>query len=130
VSRFGLKAGVLSWAESPEPVGRNNSLFACYEATATGHEGQPALTGSLWFALPTGVIGDIRAITDLRIGFDAIRPAATPVNGLAIIPADLQITTPELLSFLAYGWQVTTAVLPLCVIPAPVSLVRQQPLRL
>lgn len=122
VPRLGLNSGGMSWAEST--ADRNNSLTACYQAEALGLAGRPALTGSLWFTLPTGVIGDIRAIADLRISFDAIRPATTPTAaGLAVIPADLQITAPELRSFLAYGWQVTTAVLPLCAIPDPAGLI-------
>jgi hypothetical protein len=123
VSRLGLNPAVLSWAESPEPAGRNNSMSACYQTSATGHEGRPALSGWLWFTLPTGVIGDIRSIADLRISFDAIRPATTPTaGGQAVIPAELQITAPELLGFLAQGWQVTMAVLPLCAIPDPAGL--------
>lgn len=71
----------------------------------------------LLFFLPTGVAGDILAITDLRISFEAVRPDhATNSDGPAEIPADLQITRPELVTFLVRAWQTTTAILPLCAI--------------
>ena len=114
-ARYGLDHGIPTWAETPEPVGRNNPRSAAYQASAAGPDGQPAITGSLFFFLPTGVVDDIRAIADLRISFEAVRPDhATDRDGLAQIPADLQITRPELINFLAQGWQITTAILPLC----------------
>jgi hypothetical protein len=114
-ARYGLDQGILTWAETPEPVGRNNPRSAAYQASAAGPDGQPAITGSLFFFLPTGVVDDIRAIADLRVSFEAVRPDyAADGDGLAQIPVDLQITRPELINFLAQGWHITTAVLPSC----------------
>jgi hypothetical protein len=77
----------------------------------------------LLFFLPTGVAGDILAIADLRVSFEAVRPDhVTDGDGLAEIPADLQITRPELVTFLALGWQATTAILPLCATADPAEL--------
>jgi hypothetical protein len=114
-ARYGLDPATLTWAETPEPVGRNNSRSAAYQASANGSGGRPAITGLLVFFLPTGVAGEIQAMADLRISFEAVRPDyVTDSDGLAEIPADLQITGPELVAFLAKGWQITTAILPLC----------------
>jgi hypothetical protein len=114
-ARYGLDHGILTWAETPEPVGRNNPRSGAYQASVVGSDGRPAITGSLAFFLPTGVVDDIRAIADLRISFEAVRPDhATDGDGLAEIPADLQVTGPELINFLAQGWQITTAILLLC----------------
>jgi hypothetical protein len=114
-ARYGLDQGILTWAETPEPAGRNNPRSAAYQASAAGSDGRPAIGGSLAVFLPTGVADGIRAIADLRISFEAVRPDhATDSDGLAEIPADLQVTGPELVNFLAQGWQITTAILPLC----------------
>jgi hypothetical protein len=122
-ARYGLDPGTLTWAETPEPAGRNNPRSAAYEASAGGSDGRPVITGSLLFFLPTGVAGDIQAIADLRISFEAARPDhTTDRDGLAEIPADLKITRPELVNFLAQGWQVTTAIMPLCATADPADL--------
>jgi hypothetical protein len=122
-ARYGLDSGTLTWAETPEPAGRNNPRSAAYEATVSA-DGRPAIAGSLRIFLPTGIAGDItQAVADLRISFEAIRPGhATGSDGLAEIPADLKITEPELVAFLARGWQVTTAILPLCATADPADL--------
>jgi hypothetical protein len=121
--RYGLDPGILTWAETPEPVGRNNPRSAAYQASAAGSDGRPAITGSLRFFLPAGVAGDLHAAADLRISFEAVRPDhATDSDDLAEIPADLQITGPELVTFLAQGWQITTAILPLCATAEPADL--------
>lgn len=122
-ARFGLGPGIMTWTETPEPAGRNNSRWASYQVCVTGPDGRAAVSGSLWFMLPTGVAGDIHATADLRISFDAVRPDPSPADdGPAQIPADLKITGPELASFLAHAWQVTTAVLPLCAAADPADL--------
>jgi hypothetical protein len=122
-TRYGLEPATLAWGETPEPDGRNNPRSAAYQASAAGSDGRPAITGSLRFFLPTGVAGDIHATADLRISFEALRPDhATGSDGLAEIPADLQITEPELVTFLAQGWQTTTAILPLCATADPADL--------
>ena len=122
-ARYSLDPGILTWVETPEPVGRNNPRSAAYQACAAGSDGRPAITGLLLFFLPTGVAGNILAIADLRISFEAVRPDhATDSDGLAEIPADLQITGPELVNFLVQGWQTTTAVLPLCATADPADL--------
>jgi hypothetical protein len=122
-TRYGLDPATLTWAETPELIGRNNSRSAGYQACVNGSDGRPAITGLLLFFLPTGVAGDILAIADLRISFEAARPDhVTDGDGLAEIPADLQITRPELVNFLVQGWQTTTAILPLCATADPVDL--------
>lgn len=121
--RYGLDPGTLTWEESPEPAGRNNPRSGAYQASAAGSDGRPAITGSLLFFLPAGLAGDIQAIADLRISFEAVRPDhAASSDGLAEIPADLQITEAEVVSFLAHGWHVTTAILPLCATADPADL--------
>jgi hypothetical protein len=122
-ARYDLDPASLTWAETPEPAGRNNPRSAAYQASAAGPDGRPAVTGSLRLFLPPGVTEDIRATADLRISFEAIRPDHTTDNGgLAEIPADLQITEPELVTFLAQGWQITTAILPLCATADPADM--------
>lgn len=122
-TRYGLDPATLTWVETPELIGRNNSRSAGYQACANGSDGGPAIAGLLLFFLPTGVAGDILAIADLRISFDAVRPDhITDGDGLAEIPADLTITRPELVTFLVLGWQTTTAILPLCATADPADL--------
>lgn len=122
-TRYGLDPATLTWAETPELVARNNSRSAAYQARSNGPDGRPAIAGLLLFFLPTGVAGDILAIADLRVSFEAVRPDhVTDGDGLAEIPADLQITGPELVNFLVQGWQATAAVLPLCATADPADL--------
>lgn len=122
-TRYGLDPGVLTWEEAADPVGRNNSRSVAYLACATGSDGRPAITGALLFFLPTGVAGDVLAIADLGISFEAVRPEyVMHSNGLAEIPVDLQVTGPELVTFLVQAWQTTTAILPLCAIADPADL--------
>jgi hypothetical protein len=114
-TRYGLDRGMLTWSETPDAVGRNNSRSAAYQARVPASDDRPAIAGMLLFFLPTGVAGDILAIADLRISFEAIRPEhATDSAGLAEIPADLRVTAAEVVAFLVQGWQATTNILPLC----------------
>lgn len=39
-TRYGLDPGNLTWAETPEPVGRNNSRSAAYQVSAADSDGQ------------------------------------------------------------------------------------------
>jgi hypothetical protein len=49
--RYGLGAVDLTWQETPEPEGFNNSRFAAYQLIVPDADGRPALRGSLWFTL-------------------------------------------------------------------------------
>jgi hypothetical protein len=64
----------------------------------------------MWFTLPHGYDA-ARAIIDLSVDFDAIRPGTstgTPAN----VPSDLRVTVDELAAFLSSAWQ-AAMVLPL-----------------
>lgn len=109
-ARHGLDAGELHWQETPEPTGYNDTLRATYQLTIAGPDGRTALHAALWFTLPHGYEA-ARAIVDLSVDFDAVRPGAfegTPAN----VPADLQLTPSEVAAFFSSAWR-TTVVLPL-----------------
>jgi len=106
--RYGLEPAHLTWQETPEPEGHNNSRFAAYQLIVPGTDGRPALLASLWFTLPAGREIEVGAIVDLCVDFDAIQPAiesATPAQ----IPSELRITAGELVRFFTSGWQAATA---------------------
>jgi len=73
--------------------------------TIPGPDGRAALQGSLWLALPHGHAGDIRAIVDLSIDFDAIRPGMGAIQAPATIPLELRVTVGELVRFFSCAWQ-------------------------
>jgi hypothetical protein len=108
--RYGLEPGRLSWQETPEPVGYNDTLRATYQHTVTGPDGRVALQAALWFTLPHAY-QPAAAIIDLSVDFDAVRPG-TSLGTPAHIPADLRVTPREVAAFFSSGWQAAT-VLPL-----------------
>lgn len=108
--RYGLEPGELSWQETPEPVGYNDTLRATYQHTIAGPDGRAALHAALWFTLPHGYQA-AGAIVDLSVDFDAIRPGIS-VGAPAHVPADLAVTPGEMAAFFSSGWQVAM-VLPL-----------------
>jgi Alpha/beta hydrolase family len=102
-ARYGLESGELNWQETPEPVGYNDTLRAAYQLTITGPDGRAALHAALWCTLPHQY-EPARAIVDLSIDFDAIRPD-NPGTTPSDIPADLKVAPSELIAFLSSAWQ-------------------------
>ncbi len=102
--RYNLQTTELSWQETPEPEGHNNSRFAAYQLIVPGVDGRPALLGSLWFSLPGGRAIDVSSVVDLCVDFDAIQPAAEPATSVHI-PPELRITPGELVGFYTSAWQ-------------------------
>jgi hypothetical protein len=101
----------------------NNSRFAAYQTPIAGADGRVALLGSAWFTLPASYSDALSCVADLRIRFDAIRPAPEPPPaGSAQVPADRRVTRVELASFLTQAWQLTTMTLPLTVTASPAGL--------
>lgn len=103
-NRYGLETADLTWQETPELEGHNNSRFAAYQLIVPGTDGRPALLGSLWFMLPGGRGIDVSAVVDLCVDFDAIQPAAEPATP-AHIPPGLRIAPGELVGFYTSAWQ-------------------------
>jgi hypothetical protein len=108
--RYGLEPGGLSWQETAEPVGYNDTLRATYQHTVTGPDGRVALQAALWFTLPHAY-QPAAAIIDLSVDFDAVRPG-TSLGTPAHVPADLRVTPRDVAAFFSSGWQAAT-VLPL-----------------
>jgi len=106
--RYGLASAQLTWQETPEPEGHNNSRFAAYQLIVPGAGGRPALLGSLWFMLPGGRATDVGSVVDLCIDFEAIQPTAEPARPTEIAP-ELRITPGELVVFFTGAWQAATA---------------------
>ena len=106
--RYDLESANLTWQETPEPEGTNNSRVAAYQLIVPGASGHPALLGSLWFMLPGGRATDVRAIADLCVDFAAIQPD-TESDTPAEIDPELRIIPSELVSFFTSAWQATTA---------------------
>lgn len=106
-ARYGLEPGESSWQETPEPTGHNDTLRATYQHTISGPDRRAALRAAIWFTLPHGY-NAARAIVDLSVDFDAIRPGAsvgTPAN----IPVDLRVMPGELAAFFSSAWQAAMA---------------------
>ena len=106
-TRYGLETRELNWEETPEPAGYNDTLRAAYQHTIAGPDGRAALRAALWFTLPHGYEA-CRAIVDLSIDFDAVRPgvsAGTPAH----VPADLRIAPGEVAAFFSSAWQAAMA---------------------
>jgi hypothetical protein len=109
-ARYGLESGELDWEETPEPTGYNDTLRATYQHTIAGPDGRAALRAALWLTIPHAYEAS-RAIIDLSIDFDAIRPgvsAGTPAH----VPGDLWIALGEVTAFFSSAWQ-AAVVLPL-----------------
>lgn len=102
--RYGLKPPELTWQETPEPEGHNNSRFATYQLSIPTVDGRPALLGSFWFMLPGGRETEVGAIVDLSVDYEAIRPTTEPASP-AHLPPELKITSGELVGFLTSAWQ-------------------------
>jgi len=126
-ARYGLEPGELSWQETPEPVGYNDTLRAAYQLMVTGPDSRTALHAALWFTLPHAY-QPARAIVDLSIDFDAIRPGSSGATP-AYVPADLKVTPSELVGFLSSAWQ-AAMVLPLVGIEDVIDLPPTGPPRL
>jgi hypothetical protein len=105
--RHDLESADLTWQETLEPEGTNNSRIAAYQLMVPGVGAHPTLLGSLWFMLP-GQDTDVRGIADLRIDFAAIQLDARRVTPAQIDPR-LRITPAELVSFFPSAWQAGTA---------------------
>jgi hypothetical protein len=103
--RYQLEPRSLDWQETPEPVGYNDTVRAAYEVTIVGPDGRAALRGSLWLSLPRDHAGDIRAIVDLSIDFDAIRPETGTIRTPASVPLELRVAVGELVRFFSCAWQ-------------------------
>jgi hypothetical protein len=106
--RYGVEPTELTWQETPEGEGHNNSRFAAYQLIVPGSGGRPALLGSLWFTLPGGRATTVGAIVDLSADFEAILPASESTATADIAP-ELRITPGELVAFYTSAWQATTA---------------------
>ena len=102
--RYSLNVPDHGWQETPEPEGFNNNRFAAYQLIVPAADGRPALLGSLWLTLPAGREAEVRAIVDLCVDFDAIRPETEPATP-AQIPVELRIMPGELVTFFTSGWQ-------------------------
>jgi hypothetical protein len=109
-ARYGLEPGDPIWQETPEPAGYNDTLRAAYQHTIAGPDGRAALCAALWMTLPHQY-QPARAIVDLSVDFDAIRPGSS-VGTPADVPADLRLTPSEVAGFFSSGWQ-AAMVLPL-----------------
>jgi hypothetical protein len=108
--RYNLESTDLTWQETPEPEGYNNSRMATYQLSVLSASGRTALLGSLSFMLPGGQATDVRAIADLCIDFAAIQPETEPATPAQIDPR-LRITPSELASFYTATWQAAAALL-------------------
>jgi hypothetical protein len=109
-TRYGLETGELTWEETAEPAGYNDTLRAAYHYEVAGHDGRPALRSSLWLTLPHQY-QPARAIVDLSVDFDAVSPAShegTPAS----IPVSLKMTPGEIAAFFSWAWQ-AAMILPL-----------------
>lgn len=102
-TRYGLEPGAQDWEETPEPTGYNDTLRAAYQHGVTGPDGRTALHAALWFTLPDNY-QPARAIIDLSVDFDAIRPG-DPTGTPASVPADLKVRHTEVIAFLSTAWQ-------------------------
>jgi len=71
--------------------------------------------------LPDGRATELLSVVDLRIDFDAIRLGMT-ATAPAHIPAELRITTSELIDFFTQAWHVATMVLPLAATEDPLDV--------
>lgn len=119
--RLGLDGTPTPWQEINVPEGRNNSRFATHEITVTAADGRPAVKIAARLNLPDGRRTELLALVDLRVDFDAIRPAdPTPLP--ADIPAELRVTLAELTDFYARAWDVATVVLPLAATDDPLAV--------
>lgn len=107
--RYGLEPGELSWQETAEAVGYNDTLRAAYQHTVTGPDGRVALQAALWFTLPHAY-QPAAAIIDLSVDFDAVRPG-TSLGTPSHVPADLQVTPGEVAAFFSSGWQAAMVLL-------------------
>jgi hypothetical protein len=119
--RYDLIGGV-EWQETAEPEGTNNSAYGAYKLVFTGTHGRTAIIAYAWFALPPGYSTGLRSVIDLRIDFDAIKPALVS-TGPVDVPVELRVRLAELIDFFVCGWEVTTAVLPLLATPEPLDRV-------
>ena len=117
--RYGL-AGEAEWLETAEPEGTNNSIYGAYHLPFISRDGRPAMIAYAWFMLPPGHSSGLRSAVDLRIDFDAIRPALV-FNGQADVPVELRVQLGELIDFFVCGWEVATAVLPLLATAEPLD---------
>ena len=126
-ARYRLEPGELRWQETPEPAGYNDTLRAAYRLMITGPGGRTALHAALWFTLPHSY-QPARAIVDLSIDFDAIRPGSSGTTP-AYVPADLKVTPSELMAFLSSAWQ-AAMVLPLAGIEDVIDMPPAGPPRL
>jgi hypothetical protein len=106
--RYGLAPADLAWEETPEPEGFNNNRFAAYRLIVPGHDGRPALMGSLWFTLPGGRAIDVGAIVDLCVDFEAIQQMTEPAATPARVAPELQVTSGELVGFFSSAWPTAT----------------------
>jgi len=106
--RYDLESADLTWQETAEPEGSNNSRIATYQLVVPSASGHPALLGSLWFMLPGGRATDVKAIADLCVDFAAIQPETEPTTPAQINPM-LCITPTELVSFYTAAWRAATA---------------------
>lgn len=115
--RYGLDPETGGWRETEEPDGYNDSRVAAYQIVVAGDGGRPAIRCGLWLTLPDGFTTEVSALVDLRVDFDAVRPAPA-----AVIAADLRVSLPELIDFFSMAWHITTLVLPLAVTHDPVEI--------
>lgn len=118
---YGIDPGDVAWQETDEPEGDNNSRFAAYQASIAGVDGRQAMRACLWLALPDEHATELLSVVDLRIDFDAIRPGLIP-TAPAYIPAELRVTTSDLIDFFAQAWHVATMVLPLAATESPLDV--------
>ena len=109
--RYGINPGELTWVETPDPEGYNNSRFAAYQLIVPAADGRPALAGALWFMLPDGRATELGAVVDLSIDFDAIQPGTKGAAPAEVSPG-LRVTISELIGFFISAWQ-AAMVLPL-----------------
>ncbi|GAA0934445.1 hypothetical protein [Virgisporangium aurantiacum] len=121
VNRLAMRYGLdptASWQETEEPEGHNDSRFAAYQMSIAGDAGRPALRSGLWLTLPDGLATEVSTVMDLRVDFDAIRPASST----AVIAADLRLGLSELIEFFSVAWHLTTMILPLSATEDPVEV--------
>jgi hypothetical protein len=118
--RYSLVAGELTWQETTEPEGYNNSLHAAYQHSAVGTGGSPAMTAHLWFTLSPGYASGLRSVVDLRINFGAIDPTSM-TSEPAEVPAELRVQLRDLIDFFTHGWEIATTVLPLMATTEPLD---------
>jgi hypothetical protein len=118
-----LDAAEPTWTRTKDQDGRNDSRGANYECSLNGTGGRSAIVGRLLFLLPTPLAPDLTSLVEVRVDFRALQPAPGSPTDAGEVPAELRITMPELLAFLAQSWRIAMNILPLALVDDPSALI-------